>query len=66
MNRLALLIIFAVLDLGCILLALTLGSPITIAQELSIPFDYKGASFFTCITFILSYYTLEGYQMSRR
>lgn len=66
MNRLALLIIFAVLDLGCILLALTLGSPLTIAQELSIPFDYKGASFFTCLIFILSYYTLDCYPLSRR
>jgi len=66
MNRLLLLIIFAVLDLGCILLALTLGSPVSVDPELSIPFDYKGASFFTGLIFILTYYTLDCYPLTRR
>lgn len=66
MNRNLLLVFFAILDLGCILLALTLGSPITIDQELSIPFDYKGASFFTGLIFVITYYTLDCYPLSRR
>ena len=66
MNRHLPLIIFALVDLACILLALILGSPVSIDQELSIPFDYKGASFFTGLIFILSYYILDCYPISRR
>ena len=55
MNRHLPLIIFAFVDLACIMLALILGSPLSIDQELSVPFDYKGASFFTGLIFILRY-----------
>ena len=66
MNRNLPLAVFALLDLACILFALILGSPISIDQELSIPFDYKGASFFTGLIFFLSYYILDCYPVSRR
>ncbi len=66
MNRTVLLMIFAIADLACILLALTLGSPVSVDPELSVPLDYKGASFFTGLIFIISYYILDCYPLSRR
>lgn len=66
MNRTLLLLIFAVADLACIMLALTLGSPVSVDPELSIPLDYTGASFFTGLIFIISYYILDCYPLSRR
>ncbi|MBQ4132294.1 MAG: sugar transferase [Desulfovibrionaceae bacterium] len=66
MNRTLLLIIFAVVDLACIMLALTLGSPVSVDPELSIPLDYTGASFFTGLIFIVSYYIIDCYPLSRR
>lgn len=58
--------LFALLDLACIILALVIGSPITIENELSILTDYTGASFFTGVLFIVSYYTLDCYPLNRR
>lgn len=58
--------LFALFDLICIILALVIGSPITIENELSILTDYTGASFFTGVLFIISYYTLDCYPLSRK
>ena len=65
MNRTVRLAVFLFLDLACILLALYLGSPLTIESGLSIIHDYTGASTFTTCMFLLSYYTLDCYALDK-
>jgi exopolysaccharide biosynthesis polyprenyl glycosylphosphotransferase len=65
MSRTVRLAVFIILDLGCILLALYLGSPLTINPELSVLSDYTGASTFTAFIFLMSYYTLDCYALNK-
>ena len=65
MSRTVRLAVFMILDLTCILLALYLGSPLTIESGLSIIHDYTGASTFTTFMFLLSYYTLDCYALDK-
>lgn len=53
------------IDTACILLALSIGAPLTIESGLSVIHDYTGAFTFTTIMFLLSYYTLDCYALYR-
>ena len=65
MNRTVRLAVFMFLDAACILLALYLGSPLSLESGLSVIHDYTGASTFTTAMFLLSYYTLDCYALDK-
>ena len=52
-----------VLDLFCILLALTISGMTTIAPDLSVFDDYTGASLFTIFFYMLFFYILDAYNV---
>ncbi len=51
------------LDLFCILLALTVSGMTTIAPDLSVFDDYTGASLFTVFFYMLFFYVLDAYNV---
>ncbi len=51
------------LDLFCILLALTISGMTTIAPDLSVFDDYTGASLFTVFFYMLFFYILDAYNV---
>ncbi|MDR2488451.1 MAG: TIGR03013 family PEP-CTERM/XrtA system glycosyltransferase [Desulfovibrio sp.] len=59
------LIIFRLLDLACILTALKISSGIMLPDFLEIFSDYTGASTFTVIIMLLSFYMLDCYAVGR-
>lgn len=58
-------IIFRILDLICILTALSLSSWFMLPPDLYVFEDYTGASTFTVIVFLLSFYMLDCYNVGR-
>ena len=58
-------ILFRILDLFCILTALSLSSWFMLPPDLYVFADYTGASVFTVIIFLLSFYMLDCYNVGR-
>jgi sugar transferase (PEP-CTERM system associated) len=56
---------FRLLDLGCILIALGFSSWLMLPPYLHIFADYTGASTFTVIIFLLSFYMMDCYAVGR-
>ena len=58
-------ILFRLLDLACILIALKTSSWLMLPDFLEIFSDYTGASTFTVIIMLLSFYMLDCYSVGR-
>ena len=58
-------ILFRILDVFCILTALSLSSWFMLPPDLYVFDDYTGASTFTVIVFLLSFYMLDCYNVGR-
>ena len=54
---------FRLLDFGCILAALAISSWLMLPPFLDIFADYTGASTFTTVIFLMSYYMLDCYSV---
>ena len=54
-----------VLDIFCLLLALTVTGVSTIAPDLSVFHDYTGASLFTVFFYMLFFYILDAYSVGQ-
>ncbi|MDR2605094.1 MAG: sugar transferase, partial [Desulfovibrio sp.] len=58
-------VIFRFVDLLCILIALAVSSRLMLPPYLEIFADYTGASTFTVLIFLLSFYMMDGYYVGR-
>lgn len=58
-------IVFRLVDLACILAALAFSSWLMLPPYLEIFADYTGASFFTVVIFLLSFYMMDCYNVGR-